>query len=318
MKDVKEGKIVKAAELPGQEELREINQYTRRAYQGEEVYTFSLVLCDNEVDRDFERFPADSLKKLQELFLGKTCIMDHECRSANQTARIYRTELEHCPDQQTQAGEELVRLTAKAYLPRTQGNRETMELIDGGILKEVSVSCSVKRRVCSICGQEHCGHVKGRHYNGKLAHGVLLEPEDAYECSFVAVPAQRGAGVRKRFSSLEGGVEKLLQGCPEEVFISKAQAKEIGRRFQELAEKARWGEAYRRELESGVLKYSALVQPDMPRPVMEAALKGLGMGELSLMEKTYQRMAQRALPLQPQLAPCPDAGDKGENREFRI
>lgn len=91
---MKEGLVIKALELPGEEDMREINRYTRRAYEPGEVYAFSLVLCDNEIDRDFERFSVESLERLRELFLGRTCIFDHERKSANQTARIYHTELE--------------------------------------------------------------------------------------------------------------------------------------------------------------------------------------------------------------------------------
>lgn len=296
--------------------MEEINRYTRRAYQPEEVYAFSLVLCDNEVDRDFERFAVASLEALKELFLGKTCIFDHERKSANQTARIYHTDLERKHGVITQAGEELAQLTARAYLPRTSGNQEVIELIESGILKEVSVSCSVKRKACGICGKEECSHVKGRTYDGRLAHWVLLEPTDAYECSFVAVPAQRGAGVVKRFS--EENVDKLLHSSvQEDVLLTKGQVREIGKRFSQLAEKARWGEAYRRELEAGVLRYSAIVQPTMPRAVMESAVKGLELEELRDMENTYRRMAQKALPLKPQLAPERE-GAPNENGEFKI
>lgn len=311
---MKEGLVIKAAGLPGKEDMEAINRYTRRAYEPEEVYTFSLVLCDNEVDRDFERFSVESLEKLRELFLGKTCIFDHERKSANQTARIYHTRLEEQAGKITQAGETLVQLAAKAYLPRTEGNKETIELIESGILKEVSVSCSVKRGICSICGKERCGHQKGKVYGGKVAHTILTEPTDAYECSFVAVPAQRGAGVIK-----SAQVEKLLQGCDAGgVMLSKSQAQEIGRRFQALSEKARWGEKYRRELEQGVLKYSAIAQPDMPRHVMEAAVKVLDIEELAAMERTYSRMAEKALPLRPQLMPRREAGHGNDNRDFRI
>lgn len=311
---MKEGLVMKSAGVPGREDMEAINMYTRRAYGPEEVYMFSLVLCDNEIDRDFERFSVESLERLRELFLGKTCIFDHERKSANQTARIYHTELEQAKGEITQAGEELVRLTARAYLPRTQGNKETIELIESGILKEVSVSCSVRRGVCGICGKESCEHKKGGTYGGRLAHTVLTEPTDAYECSFVAVPAQRGAGVVK-----SAKVEKLLRGeYGGEVTLSKAQVTEIGERFKRLSEKAGWGERYRTELEQGVLKYSAIVQPDMPRSVMESAVKGLSIEELSAMEKTYSGMAQKILPLKPQLMPAACSRKESNNRDFKI
>lgn len=316
---MKEGCVIKTAAKPGAAEMEEINRYTRRAYGPEEVYTFSLVLCDNEIDRDFERFGLESLARLKELFLGRTCILDHELKSANQTARIYHTELDRVEGQMTQAGEPLTRLTAKAYLPKTESTKETRELIDSGILKEVSVSCSVKRTVCGICGKERCDHEKGGSYGGRTGHRVLLEPTDAYECSFVAVPAQRGAGVTKGRTGEDRTVEKLLGEPPQGgVRLSGEQARELNRRFRELEERAAWGKEYRRELEEAVVKYSGILQPEVPRAVMESAVKGLDMDQLGQMKRAYARMAGRRMPLSPQLAAEAPVCKDGENGAFRI
>ena len=295
---MKEGTVLKSA-VPDQEEMGEINRYTRREYGPQEVYAFSLALCDNEIDRDFERFSVEALETLGELFLGKTCIFDHEQKSVNQTARIYRTALRREPGRKTRAGEEYVQLTARAYLPKTQGNGEVIELIESGILKEVSVSCSVKRKVCGLCGREHCSHEKGKEYPEGLGHLVLLEPTDAYECSFVAVPAQREAGVTKSF--LQGEREAALE-----------------RRVRELEEKARWGEAYRESLERDVLRSAALAQPDLPASVMKSAMRGLSLGELSQLGKSYQAMVQETMPLKPQLAPEDREKRPDSNGEYRI
>ena len=40
----------------GDDELELINRFTRRNLAKNEVYAFSVVLCDNDVDRDGERF----------------------------------------------------------------------------------------------------------------------------------------------------------------------------------------------------------------------------------------------------------------------
>ena len=47
------------AALPGtptQAELEQIRRYTRRDFAPEELYVFPAVLCDNQIDRDGERF----------------------------------------------------------------------------------------------------------------------------------------------------------------------------------------------------------------------------------------------------------------------
>ncbi len=182
------------------------------------------------------------------------------------------------------------------------------------------MGCSMGRSVCSICGKEQCGHVKGRTYQGKRCHRVLCDPVDAYECSFVAVPAQRSAGVVKQY---EGGmsvdVEKYLQSAGDEgLRLTKTQAQELLRQVREWKDQAHWGSFYRDRLRGDVLKYSAILQPELPRAVMESAVKGLSVEELSQMAQTYEKMAGKRMPLTPQLAPEKSRDSTGDNGEFRI
>ena len=51
-----------------QEELQAINRYAKAELTEDQVYTFSVRLCDNEVDRDMERFATEDLERLGELF----------------------------------------------------------------------------------------------------------------------------------------------------------------------------------------------------------------------------------------------------------
>ena len=53
------------------------------------------------------------------------------------------------------------------------------------------------------------GHVKGEDVDGVPCVGNLDDPKDAYEWSFVAVPAQRGAGVTKSAGDVETAFETL-------------------------------------------------------------------------------------------------------------
>lgn len=192
------------------EELLHINEYTRKDLSAEEVYTFPLILCDNEIDRDNERFSIAALHKLAELFVGKTGIFDHDPSGRNQTARIYETSVitdESHP--MTAAGEPYMALAAKAYMVRTSENADLIKEIDAGIKKEVSVGCAISKEICSVCGANRyegpCEHIKGKRYDGKLCYGLLDDVTDAYEWSFVAVPAQKRAGVTK---SLETDMSK--------------------------------------------------------------------------------------------------------------
>lgn len=178
------------------EELALINELARKELTAEEVYTFSVRLCDNEIDREWERFPRETLEELAGMFVGKSGIFDHNWSAAGQNARIYKAQVVEEEGKTTGAGDPGCYLKGWAYMLRTEGNRELIAQIEGGIKKEVSVGCAVKREVCSICGGEiwKCRHVKGRTYNGKLCWGELTGAKDAYEWSFVAVPAQPKAG----------------------------------------------------------------------------------------------------------------------------
>lgn len=184
-----------------EEQLEKVNEFTRRKFELEEVYAFPVVLCDNEIDRDNQRFSVKSLETLKELFIGKTGIFDHNPKGENQTARIYAAEVVSNPDRITAAGEPYTKLVGYAYMVRTEKNSSLIKEIDGGIKREVSVCCQAKSEICSVCGADlrinACSHIKGKVYNGSICHGILEDITDAYEWSFVAVPAQVGAGVTK-------------------------------------------------------------------------------------------------------------------------
>lgn len=176
--------------------LDKINRYSIKPLTAEEVYCFSVLLCDNEIDRDYERFSEQSLKTLTELYIGITGILDHDSKGKNQTARIYHTEVKSYPYRKTGSGETYTALMGYAYMVRTEDNKSLIAEIDGGIKKEVSISCSVQKRVCSVCGSDMLkkkhSHIKGKYYGKKLCFATLENPTDAYEWSFVAVPVQKG------------------------------------------------------------------------------------------------------------------------------
>ena len=185
--------------------LEKVNRFTRKTLTADEIYVFPVILCDNEIDRDNERFSIPALRKMAELFIGKTGIFDHNPKGENQTARIFDTEVKTYVDKVTSAGEPYTCLIGKAYMVKTNKSADLIAEIDGGIKKEVSVSCSVKKNICSICGADMkvspCTHIKGAKYGDKLCHIILDEPFDAYEWSFVAIPAQKNAGVTKKYGA---------------------------------------------------------------------------------------------------------------------
>ncbi len=182
--------------------LENLNKFTRKELSAEEVYIFPVTLCDNEIDRDNEQFSRKALDEMAEKFVGVTGIFDHNPKGENQTARIFLTEVVE-ENRDNSIGEKYTCLKGYAYMVRTASNADLIREIDGGIKKEVSVSCSAEKQICSICGADRrvkpCRHVKGRTYGGKRCFFTLEDISDAYEWSFVAVPAQINAGVTKSF-----------------------------------------------------------------------------------------------------------------------
>ena len=310
------GKILKGAQKIDAEALERINGYTRRPYSAEEIYTFSVVLCDNEVDRDFECFTTKALEQMATLFVGKTGILDHDHSSRNQSARIYATQVRTFPEKRTARGEVYAQLVAEAYIPRGAETNALIESIESGIRKEVSVGCAVAKRTCSICGQESCGHLRGRVYDGKRCVRILEDVTDAYEFSFVAVPAQRAAGVVKQFSRAEKGeiqsvydILKRLE-TEESVTVSGVELEQLREELKALETRAACGDRYRASLCTQIAKFSAVAQPTLKRGLLDAMLKGLTIGELEEAAGALGKMAEARIPVMPQLA-----GDTGDTLE---
>lgn len=205
------GLIYKAARLGTQEvtdaDLKAINKFTLEPLAAEDVFTFKAVLCDNEMDRDFERFSLKALQDLCKLFLGKTVIKNHSWDADDQVARIYSTELVQS-SKTLACGEVYTQLVAHCYMLRTDSNKDLIAEIKGGIKKEGSVGCAVSSSICSICGTDnaktYCRHWPGRSYDKEGGPQVctfkLDGARDAYEFSLVAVPAQKKAGVSKGYT----------------------------------------------------------------------------------------------------------------------
>ncbi|MGN0605674.1 MAG: hypothetical protein ACI4JM_04040 [Oscillospiraceae bacterium] len=201
--------------------LDKLNQFTRREHSADEVFIFDVILCDNDTDRDYEAFSDNSLEKMQRLFIGKTGIFDHNPKGSNQTARIFDTEIVTDNSKKSASGSAYKYLKASAYMVRTDSNADLIKEIDGGIKKEVSVSCSASKRICSICGADKntnsCMHIKGRKYGGKLCFHILDDITDAYEWSFVAVPAQVCAGVSRKFFGSDDDSYQLIKSYEDEI-----------------------------------------------------------------------------------------------------
>lgn len=292
---------------PSREDMILINRLSKSELSPEQVYIFALRLCDNEVDRDWERFDEEALEILSGLFVGKTGIFDHNWSAEGQTARLYKTEV--CrEDGATEAGDGRRFLKGYAYMLRSEKNAPLIEEIEAGIKKEVSIGCSVTGRSCSICGKDHCEHQGGRTYGGKLCYFTLREPTDAYEWSFVAVPAQRKAGVIKSFIYESGGdMKRMLASRPGCL-----------KQLEALEKEAQLGRAYMDRLRKELVRLAGLTDEALDLKVFAKAAEKLEEDELLEMTGMYRRRMDEMYPPSPQLRPRTGTVCVDEDKAFLI
>ena len=280
--------VKKAAEavgsgVPNGVQLDAINALAKGTMTAEQVYVFSVKLCDDQVDRDGERFDTAALPELARLFIGKTGIMDHCWSAERQIARIFET--------QVVKEDGISYIKAWAYIRRGEENDGVIADIEAGIKKEVSVGCAMGRAVCSICGSDYgsCGHRKGENYDGMTCCAILMEPMDAYEFSFVAVPAQRDAGVMKALGSARRSLKEL------------ADAYGAQGEYRELFKQAQLGRKYRKELEDSVVRLGLSLGLGVTEPVLRSIASSAGEEELTALKEGLQRKLDEMLPVTTQL-----------------
>ena len=271
-----------AVGVPTAAQLERINALAKGSLTAEQVYVFSVRLCDDQVDRDYERFDTAALPDLAKLFVGKSGIVDHRWSAAGQLARIFDTEV------LIQEGVSYIK--AWAYIRRGGEGDEWIADIEAGIKKEVSVGCAMGSTVCSVCGGEYgaCGHRKGEYYDGELCCAILREPVDAYEFSFVAVPAQREAGVMKgkgRHVSLKALADNF--GAQEE--------------YRALWKQAKLGEQYQKQLSGEVVRLTLMLGLKLPEELLRGAVEKLAGSELVQLRDALRERAAEKYPIQLQL-----------------
>ncbi len=322
---MKDGYIEKGY-TPKNDDLEKIRQFTRKEFSEDELFIFSLILCDNDIDRDFEKFSVNALNELAKLFVGKTGIFDHMMKASNQMARIFDTWVEKIDGKKTADGEDYYALKAKAYMVRTAENSSFITDIEAGIKKEVSVSCSMSKNVCSVCNKdrksEGCAHINGRMYNGKMCYSVLNGALDAYEWSFVAVPAQKGAGVTKSFKFEKGDISmeeitKCLKGCKSEVVLSKNDADALYSYVEGLEEYAELGKEYKKSLIKELVSLCSKSIPQLDLSIFKNVASVMTTKELLTFKDAFEKQqAVKNMP-SPQLSKS-HKNQKTTYNEFRI
>lgn len=296
--------------LSTEKELELINNYTRSPLKEEDIYTFTVTLCDNEIDRDFECFSIESLNKLKELFIGKTGISDHSMRSKDQAARIFHCYIESDPQRTTSKGEIYTALKARAYTLRTDSTKDLIDEIDGGIKKEVSIGCAVSKIICSVCGKDmkthSCSHIKGRKYKGVLCHGILSDPTDAYEWSFVAVPAQRNAGVTKAFTKecITTDTQEIIKSAMQGSAVSQQEIQTLLQYISTLEETAKQVQTYKEHLTKDISRFAGIIMPGVSIRHFSESCESMDLDSLKKLRDDMQKQAGEVFPVASQIRPA--------------
>ena len=147
------------------------------------------------------------------------------------------------------------------------------------------------RIICSVCGSEYgtCGHLKGEAYDGQVCCAILQEPVDAYEFSFVAVPAQRDAGVLKAL----GGGKHCLKELAEE-FGAQAE-------YRALLKQAELGKKYQKELEDNVVRLGLALELGVAEPVLRNLAKTAAAEDLLALKDALEIRLGEMMPVTVQL-----------------
>jgi hypothetical protein len=285
-------KIQKAAAvlesgIPLESQLERINQQSKSPLTAEQVYVFSVRLCDDQPDRDLERFDTAALPELAAMFVGKTGICDHEWSARQQVARVFDTEVVQ------EDGVSWIR--AWAYMLRLPQNEAVIADIEGGIRKEVSIGCAMGQRVCSVCGSPYgtCSHQKGEVYDGQVCVAVLRDPKDAYEFSFVAVPAQKAAAVTKQYRQAVG--MNLLELVEKHGSVHHREA------LKQLQEDAELGRVYVNNLRHEVVRLGLAADLGLDQGTLESICKRMDHRELENLRLSLEKRAAALYPATPQL-----------------
>lgn len=292
--DIRKETEVMGSGVPTAVQLEAINAQAKAKLTQEQVYVFSVRLCDDQVDRDHERFDTAALPVLAKLFIGKTGIVDHKWSSDVQVARVFATEVVKESD--------VSYLKAWAYIRRGGTADEVIADIEAGIKKEVSIGCSMGRAVCSICGSDHgtCGHQKGEYYDGVQCVAILQEAIDAYEFSFVAVPAQRSAGVLKGMGSRNVSLKELA-----EEFGAQSE-------YRALYKQAQLGRAYEKQLQNEVVRLCLTLELGVEEPVLRSVMEKAAAEELAKLKAALEERLRQCMPVVTQL---PGVNEKRETVE---
>ena len=180
----------------------------------EDDYTFTIKVCDNKIDKSYERFSTDCLEKMAKMFVGKSGYVGE-----SQVAKITSAGVVESGYNYATFEERCAWIEAKATIQRTPENESVIEQIETGKKKNVGIGCSVNKRTCSICGDTDgkCNHRPGEYYDGELCFITLDDPQEVYEWAFIESEDDEPSGNPGKLEEANMGKPRICEVLGVEV-----------------------------------------------------------------------------------------------------
>jgi HK97 family phage major capsid protein len=185
---------------PTEGELELINRFARRSLSTDEVHVGECDLCNDRVDRAFERFTPEVLQDFAHSLPGKSLLAGHDHGSL--PLGLWFDAHLRCDERG------VTHLRPSFYMVKTRENEHHIAQLDGGVYRYASVGFRAQDLVCDICGKSwfgwECQHYPGQTYqvDGKrvtaTAHYTRSDerPAEAVEGSIVYLGCQYDAELK--------------------------------------------------------------------------------------------------------------------------
>lgn len=298
---MKNGLVLPENEETSDEDIKLINKFTKRNLDKNEVYVFSAILCDNEIDSENEKFTIKSLEKLSQLFIGKTGIIRYNQGNQKQFAKIFSCKTQLTKEQNS-LGENYCKLIAKIYIPRNKSNEDLILEIDSGIKEKINIKCSVEKTICSICNEniKTCIHKKNKKYNfcgSELScYAILENPINVYEWSLDTTTSNNYSSDEfvktfsrnmKKDESTENTIKKLKD------VVNKSGMQKIYKMIESLEDDVSIGRKYVSELRNDVIKHFSFLRPQIDNLSLKKMINVLSVDDLEKMKKRFSNSTMK-------------------------
>lgn len=184
------------------EELKLIETVLGKPVKKEDVFIFTMRICDNDIDRDNECFSVSALYQISEMIVGKKGIISNIIvNEKNIIAQIYSAKVCCDYEKRTSIGQDYQYVEAKAFIIISDESKAICKMIQDNEINEVSIGCSVEQHI--------------EVHNVNKVYIELRNVTDVYEWSFPWSPDLVKAEINynEYRKSWNEGYKKAIQDC---------------------------------------------------------------------------------------------------------